>query len=76
MSGNSSSRETRRELIRELIEKSNIGSQQDLLMALSMRGVRVNQSSISRDLQEMGVVKVRGRYLIGEPYIPDTAEEI
>lgn len=76
MRGNSNGREARRELIRELIESSNVGSQQDLLQALSSRGVRVNQSSISRDLQEMGVVKVRGRYMIGEPFVPDTAEEL
>ncbi len=76
MRGNSSGREVRRELIRELIESTSVGSQQDLLQALSARGMRVNQSSISRDLQEMGVVKVRGRYMIGEPFVPDTAEEL
>lgn len=76
MRGNNTEREARRELIRELIESSAVGSQQDLLQALSSRGVRVNQSSISRDLQEMGVVKVRGRYMIGEPFIPDTADDL
>lgn len=76
MRGNSSEREARRVLIRKLIEASSIGSQQDLLQALSARGVRVNQSSVSRDLQEMGVVKVRGRYMIGEPFIPDIAADL
>ncbi|MDR0965103.1 MAG: arginine repressor [Myxococcales bacterium] len=76
MRGNASEREARRLLIKKLLEANKIGSQQDLLMALSASGVRVNQSSVSRDLQEMGVVKVRGRYMIGEPFVPDMAPDL
>jgi transcriptional regulator of arginine metabolism len=52
----------RQAAIRELIAKEPIGSQGLLLRRLAARGFRVTQPSVSRDLQELQVVKTAGRY--------------
>ncbi|HAA53189.1 MAG TPA: arginine repressor [Myxococcales bacterium] len=52
----------RHEKIIEIIRGQAIRSQRELLTALSDQGVVVNQSSISRDLSELGLVKVSGVY--------------
>jgi len=56
----------RQAAIRELIAKEPIGSQSALLRRLAARGFRVTQSSVSRDLQELQVVKTAGRYQLLE----------
>lgn len=76
MRGNQGGRDSRRALIREILESETVGSQQELLDALAKREVRVNQSSVSRDLQEMRVVKVHGRYMLGEPFEPDADDDL
>ena len=69
-------RQARRALIREILETERIVSQGALLQSLAERGVEVNQSSVSRDLQEMRVVKVRGRYVPGEELEPEDTEAL
>ena len=76
MRENSKSRESRRQLIQEILESSLITSQKDLLRALSVHGIRVNQSSISRDLQEMHVVKHSGRYVISDADETETTADL
>lgn len=56
----------RQAAIRELIAKEPIGSQSLLLRRLAARGFRVTQPSVSRDLQELQVVKTAGRYQLLE----------
>ena len=56
----------RQAAIRELIAKEPIGSQSLLLRRLAARGFRVTQPSVSRDLQELRVVKTAGRYQLLE----------
>lgn len=51
----------RRELIREMIEGGSYHSQWELVQALSKMGVDVDQSTVSRDLRELGVVRLPGR---------------
>jgi len=53
----------RQALIEKILSKHAIVNQSDLLAKLVERGIRVTQSSVSRDLREMGVVRVDGRYL-------------
>jgi transcriptional regulator of arginine metabolism len=52
----------RHELILDLIESRPIGRQDDLAQLLGDAGVTVTQASISRDLDELGIMKVGGRY--------------
>jgi|SRR5215203_3238952 len=52
----------RHELILDLINSRPISRQDELAELLSGAGVSVTQASISRDLDELGVVKVEGRY--------------
>ena len=52
----------RHKLILDLIASRPIGRQEELARLLSEAGVRVTQASISRDLDELGIGKVDGRY--------------
>jgi len=49
----------RQRLIKQILEEKEIGEQFQLLEELRKRGIKTTQATISRDLQEMGVVKVR-----------------
>lgn len=48
----------------ELINGNQIVSQAELTELLESQGFSVNQSSVSRDLVELGVTKVRGFYAV------------
>ncbi|HVF31034.1 MAG TPA: hypothetical protein VNA22_08690 [Pyrinomonadaceae bacterium] len=52
----------RQGLILELISDHTIARQDELAEKLRARGYEVTQASVSRDLDELGVVKVNGRY--------------
>ncbi len=56
----------RREVIRQILRGEKIGDQDELLLRLTQRGIRVTQSSVSRDLTAMGIVKVAGHYRVSE----------
>ena len=49
----------RRRILAAILREETSGSQADLLQALLRRGVRTFQSTLSRDLQEIGAVRVR-----------------
>ena len=53
----------RREAIVQILGNSEITRQDDLVRALADRGLGATQSSISRDLKELGVAKVGERYV-------------
>ncbi|MBA3389655.1 MAG: arginine repressor [Actinomycetota bacterium] len=63
---------TRQALILTLISEKELGTQQDVVAALSDEGVEVGQATVSRDLAELGVLKVGSRYL-ALPHEPGTA---
>jgi transcriptional regulator of arginine metabolism len=50
----------------ELIRAKPIRSQTELAELLSGEGVQVTQATLSRDLEQLGAVKVSGSYLIPE----------
>jgi transcriptional regulator of arginine metabolism len=55
----------RLEAIGDLItEYPSIGSQAELVELLAGLGIKATQSSISRDLQELGIRRVKGRYVL------------
>src|SRR6478735_7113753 len=51
------SKQERHALIRSLVVRRGIGSQQELLNALAAAGCRVTQATVSRDITELGLVK-------------------
>jgi transcriptional regulator of arginine metabolism len=52
----------RHQKILSLIRAKPIGTQGELAAHLERAGVAATQSSVSRDLEELGIVKHRGRY--------------
>jgi len=54
----------RQQQILSLIRAKPIGTQEDLRALLERAGVPSTQSSVSRDLEELGVVKQHGHYTL------------
>ncbi|GGI07506.1 arginine repressor [Egicoccus halophilus] len=50
----------RQQLLRELITSTDLGSQAEVRAALADRGLDAHQATVSRDLDELGAIKVRG----------------
>ncbi len=62
-------RQKRRKLIMELVSGRSVGSQRALAALLRGRGVSATQATLSRDIRELGLVKVaEGRS--GARYLP------
>ena len=57
-------RRRKKEIEDILVDHRHVGSQTELVELLAERGIKATQSSISRDLQEMGVKRVKGRYVM------------
>lgn len=53
------SRAARQHRIVQILEKSAVNNQQQLVELLSETGVEATQATVSRDLEEIGAVKVR-----------------
>jgi transcriptional regulator of arginine metabolism len=49
----------RQGLIADLARRQRLGSQEEIVRALSSVGAKVTQSTVSRDIEELGLVKVR-----------------
>jgi transcriptional regulator of arginine metabolism len=58
MSERTRSRQQRRKLLLELVQREEIGSQNQLQGHLVRYGLDVNQATLSRDLRELGIIKV------------------
>lgn len=56
--------DTRRTAITRLLRSGTIRKQADLVRLLRAQGHEVTQSSISRDLRELGVLKASGGYVL------------
>ena len=54
----------RQQTILSLIQAKPVGTQEDLRALLERAGVPATQSSVSRDLEELGVVKHHGHYTL------------
>lgn len=55
---------TRQKKILSLIQAKPVGTQEDLRALLERAGVPATQSSVSRDLEELGIVKQHGHYTL------------
>ncbi len=67
-------KEKRQQKIRNLIQSRDIASQSNLTALLSKAGFTVNQSSVSRDLDDLGVIKSKGFYAL--PQKPREAQNL
>lgn len=66
-------KEKRQAKILDLIARKNIARQEELIEFLTKEGFSVTQSSVSRDLDELGVVKANGFY--ASPNQPNNARQ-
>lgn len=57
-------KEKRQQTIRDFIQAQNVGTQDELAELLSKAGFSVTQSSVSRDLDELGIIKANGFYAV------------
>lgn len=57
-------KEKRQTAIRSLVRRASIRTQSDLIGQLKVRGMDVDQSTLSRDLSELGIRKSGGRYVL------------
>ncbi|HZH34489.1 MAG TPA: hypothetical protein VEX64_06580 [Pyrinomonadaceae bacterium] len=57
-------KEKRQQTILELIHAQNISTQDELTELLSDAGFSVTQSSVSRDLEQLGIVKINNFYAL------------
>jgi transcriptional regulator of arginine metabolism len=55
----------RQRLIESLVSRRRIGTQHDLLAALAAEGCRATQATVSRDIRELGLEKMRDQ--LGRP---------
>jgi transcriptional regulator of arginine metabolism len=54
----------RQGIILEIVRKSGVKSQDELSFRLKSRGIDVTQSTLSRDIRDLGLIKVRGCYMV------------
>jgi len=67
------SRTARQHRIEQILERSAVSSQQQLVELLAEAGVEATQATVSRDLEEIGAVKVRaagGESVYAVPDLP------
>ncbi|MCK4177343.1 arginine repressor [Aciditerrimonas ferrireducens] len=53
------SKQQRQHLVAQLLERERVASQAQLVALLAERGVKATQATVSRDLEELGAVKIR-----------------
>ncbi|MFZ0218011.1 MAG: ArgR family transcriptional regulator [Candidatus Dormiibacterota bacterium] len=60
-------KEERQRAILELVRELPVQTQQELAAALQARDIPATQATISRDIQELGLVRTGAGYRIGQP---------
>lgn len=55
-------KQARQARLLDIVRGHRVESQEELSLRLRREGVAVTQSTLSRDIRELGLVKVRGRY--------------
>ncbi len=61
----------RRNQILDLLQHETVTTQEELRRKLARRGIRVTQATVSRDIEELGLVKTRAGYR--RPDVPGPA---
>ena len=67
LTGNEDSAPARRTALARILRSETVGRQSELVRLLRKQGHEATQSSISRDLRELGVAKLGDRYVLPEP---------
>lgn len=70
MTGTGTTRAARLARVADLIRDRAVHSQTELLALLEADGIAVTQATLSRDLDELGALKVRGAYVIPDDGSP------
>ena len=65
----------RLKLLARLLQTEELHNQGEVLSSLSAKGIDSTQSSISRDLMKLGVVKFEGRYRIPATFKADSLKK-
>jgi transcriptional regulator of arginine metabolism len=58
--GGAHARQRRRQALRDLVARYEVGSQSELVALLHAEGIEATQATVSRDLDELGIGKLRG----------------
>jgi transcriptional regulator of arginine metabolism len=69
------SRAARQHRIVQILEKSAVTSQQQLVEMLAEAGIEATQATVSRDLEEIGAVKVRAAVWDSVYAVPDLPKD-
>lgn len=64
------------QMVRDLIRRGHVHSQEQLAAMLRREGVEVTQATLSRDLRELGVMKGPSGYVMGDARVPAPAAPI
>ncbi len=68
-------KQKRQDAIAALVETGSLGSQKAILKSLAKDGLGIDQSTLSRDLAELGIRKVDGQYcVVTEQHVDATVE--
>jgi transcriptional regulator of arginine metabolism len=70
------SKKARQGKILEVTRNQQVRSQEELSAVLRHEGIDVTQATLSRDIREMGLVKMRGGYRIPEEAHPGLPDEM
>jgi transcriptional regulator of arginine metabolism len=65
----------RRTQILELLGTENIATQAELRQRLARRGIHVTQATVSRDIEELGLVKTREGYRMSDSREPGASPQ-
>lgn len=60
-------KEERQRAILDLVRRRPVHTQQELARALAERGIQATQATVSRDIQELGLVRTGTGYRVGGP---------
>jgi len=60
-------KDDRQRAILELVRRRPVHTQQELARALAERGISATQATVSRDIQELGLVRNVDGYAVGRP---------
>lgn len=70
------SKQKRQEMLLTLIEKQDIGTQEELAEALCRAGFAVTQATVSRDIRELKLTKLTDRNGVQKYYAPKEQEAV
>jgi transcriptional regulator of arginine metabolism len=65
----------RRKQIVELLRAEEVATQEDLRRKLARRGIQVTQATVSRDIEEIGLIKTRTGYRLPEAFSPAASSQ-